>query len=242
MAKNTLIQNRFVSIPETNGTNIYSVNFKSDDLFNFLTGISCTFAGAKPTAEEIKIELRDDFKSILSFSPVENWLRNTSSESWDLSDAFKPLNTESHGKQFYLNIKVTNSSAFSFVAMFRQEQEEADVVDYDMQSFDVKAPELGQNWAITLPADYSRCRGIQVTGGDATNAQYIAFDLNDASGNIIDPVPFNVLRPSVNTQYNALFFNCDFESANKQVYARLTPLKDIEYTATNYTVTFLLVK
>lgn len=242
MAKETLIQHRFVSVPLTSGTSIYKVNFKSDDMYNYLTGIALTFEGARPTADAIEVELRDDFISILSFSPVENWLKNTTSVSWNLADAFRALNVESHGKQFYLNVKVTNSAAFSFTCMFRQSLNAVAVKEYDIQAFTVPAPSLGANFSITLPDDYSKCRGINVVGGDSTNSQYLALDINDARGYILDPVPFNVLIPTVNTQYDNLFFDMDFESKNKEINVRLTALKDIEYTATNYTISFLLLK
>ena len=110
--KETLIQHRIISIPQTSGTQIYSTLIKADDCYNYLTGIAATIGATVPVADSIMIEFRDDYESILSFSPSTNWLKNTTSQSFNLQDVFKPLNVDAKGRNFYLNVKVTIVTRF----------------------------------------------------------------------------------------------------------------------------------
>lgn len=247
-----LIQKYWFSVPQTTGTHLYQYVFKSDELYKFLTGIACPLASTLPTADEIKIELRDDFKSILSFSPVVNWCKNTASSDFDLTAVFRPLMAESKGKNFYLNVRVTNSSAaFTFVALFRQANEQPvvsifgeAVSGYDMQSFTIKQPLLGTNYNINLPSDYDKVAGVNFIGGDQTNIARLALDINDNLRELLDPVPVSVLTVTENQGYDKTFFPLAFVSKNKQVNLRLTQLDDqaMTYTPTDITVTFLLTR
>ena len=238
-------------IPATVGVNSVSYNFKSNELRKYLTGIACPLLTTIPTAEEIKIELRDDYKSILSFSPVQNWCKNTNSQSFDLTEIFRPLTVESAGKNFYLTVKVKNTAAtFGFVAMFRQSDTPlnikifgVDCKQYDIQSFTVPAPELGQNFNITLPSDFDSVAGINIVGADQTNFLNLCLDLNDNYNIILDPVPLSVLKVTENQKTDNSFYPLFFKSANKQINARLTALDSAaQYTPTNYTISFLLLK
>ena len=246
-----LIQKYWYNVPATTGTNIYTYTFKSDEMYKFLCGIACPLATSLPTAREIKIELRDDYKSILSFSPVQNWCKNTASVDYDLTNVFRPLAVESAGKNFYLNVKVTDSAAaFSFVALFRQCNEKqninifgVDVAGYDMQSFTIKEAVLGVNYNINLPSDYNAVMGINFVGGDTANINFLALDINDNVKNLLDAVPVSILKITENQDYNKTFFPVQFESKNKQVNIRLTALQQIaNYTPADVTVTFLLVR
>lgn len=248
---NTLIQKYYFTIPATTGTKPYSYNFKSDELYAYLTGVACVLVTPLPTADKIEIELRDDFKSILSFSPVENWCKNPASVSWDMTNIFRPIISKSAGKNYYLNVKVTNSSSpFTFVALFRQSNEAPDVNifgqhvnDYDMQSFTIKQPQLGANYQINLPSDYDAVMGINFVGGDTANISSLALDINDSLRELLDPMPVTVLQVTENQPYNNAFYPVKFVSKNKQVNMRLTPLTTIAtYTPTDFTVTLLLVK
>lgn len=248
----TLIQKYWFNVPATTGTMLYQFVFKSDELYKFLTGIACPLVTALPTADEIKIELRDDFKSILSFSPVQNWCKNTGSSDFDLTAVFRPVLSESHGKNYYLNVRVTNSAAaFTFVALFRQSNEQPEisvfgekVTAYDMQSFTIKQPALGANYNINLPSDYDRVAGVNFVGGDPANITRLALDINDNVRELLDPMPVTVLTITENQGYDKTFFPLAFASKNKQVNVRLTQLDDqpITYTATDITVTFLLTR
>ena len=248
----TLIQKYWFNVPATTGTQAYQYVFKSDELYKYLTGIACPLVTALPTADEIKIELRDDFKSILSFSPAVNWCKNTNSADFDLTAVFRPLLSQSQGKNYYLNVRVTNSAAaFTFVALFRQSNElpavsifGEEVNGYDMQSFTIKQPALGANYNINLPSDYDRVAGVNFTGGDTTNITRLALDINDNVRELLDPVPVTVLTITENQGYDKTFFPLAFASKNKQVNVRLTQLDSaaMTYTATDFTVTFLLTR
>lgn len=246
-----LIQKYWFDVPQTTGTQVYSYTFKSDELHQYLTGLACPLVTALPTADEIKVELRDDYKSILSFSPVQNWCKNTESVDYDLTNVFRPLVSQSKGKNYYLNVKVTNSDApFTFVALFRQSNEPPAlsvfgqaVEAYDMQSFTVKAAALGVNYNINLPSDFNAVAGVNFVGGDPANVAKLALDINDNVKNLLDPVPVAVLKVTENHGYDKTFFPLAFASKNKQVNIRLTPLTTISgYTASDITVTFLLTR
>ncbi len=248
---NTLIQKYYFTIPATTGTKSYSYNFKSDELYQYLAGIACPLVTALPTAERIEIELRDDFASILSFSPVVNWCKNTASVDYDLTNVFRPVISKSAGKNYYLNVKVTNSAAaFTFVALFRQSNElpvvnifGQNVENYDMQSFTVKAAALGVNYNINLPSNFNAVAGINFVGGDTANIGQIALDVNDNLKNLLDPVPVSILKVTENQGYDKTFFPLSFMSKNKQVNLRLTPMATIAaYTPSDFTVTFLLIR
>ena len=240
--KQTLIQHRVISIPQTTQTQIYSTLIKADDCYNYLTGIAI-IANSAPTADEFKIELRDDFKPVLSFSPYNNWVKTPQAQSFNLQDVFKPFNIEARGRNFYVNVKVTNCSAFSFTVLLRQNIAPLICNRYDEQCFDVPTPTLGQGFQITLPSDYNTCKGIMLTGGDSANANVIGLDIYDSAGAITDPVPISVLTPTIYTTYDNGFFPVDFESKSRQISVRLTALGTLAttYTATSYTITFLLV-
>lgn len=242
--KNEYIQNKVISIPQTTGTSIYPFLFKADDCYNFLSGIATIYASnTPPVADDIKIELRSDFETILSFSPFNNWLKYSGSQSWTLQDIFKPLFVDSHGRNFWLDVKVTNCNAFSFVALFRQAIKAPEVVRYDQQSFDIAAPALGQGVQITLPGDYDRAKGIMLTGGDSANLPLLGFEIYDSHGQIVDPLPFDILTPTIFTPYDLGFYPVDFESKSRQISVRVTELGTLgtAYTPSDYTVTFLLV-
>ena len=245
-----LIQKYYFNVPATTGTNIYSYNFKSDELYKYLSGIACPLVSALPTAEEIKVELKDDYKSILSFSPVQNWCKNTASSDFDLTQIFKPLNVESAGKNFYLNVKVTNSTAaFAFVALFMQTNEKLninifgqDVSGYDMQSFTIKNAAVGVNYNINLPSDFEAVAGINFVGGDASNFTNLLLEVNDNTKNLLDPFPVTCLKTSENVNHDKNFYPVAFQSKNKQVNLRLTLLQTATYTPADITVTFLLIR
>lgn len=249
--ENILIQKYWFSIPATTGTKVYSYNFKSDELYKYLTGIACPLVTSLPTADSIMIELKDDYKSILSFSPVQNWCKNPASVDYDLTNVFRPLASQSQGKNYYLNVKVTNSSAaFTFVALFRQSNtmpalsifgQQVDA--YDMQCFTVKTAALGVNYNINLPSDFNAVAGINFTGGDTANITKLALDINDSMKELLDPMPVTVLSITENQGYDKTFFPLQFVSKNKQVNLRLTPLDTIaSYTPSDFTVTLLLIR
>lgn len=251
MAKKVLVQKYWYTIPATTGTQIYTYNFKSDELFKFMAGIACPLATALPsTFDDIKIELRDDYKSILSFSPVQNWCKDTSAQDYDLTNIYRPLAIESAGKNFYLNVRVTNTSAaFTFVALFKQVNEKPEISifnqpvnAYDMQSFTVTAPSLGQNFEINLPSDYNNVAGVNIVGGDQTNFYSLALDINDSTNFLLDPVPLSILRVTETQSSDKGFYPVTFASANKKIMVRLTAMDTITYTPTDYTITFLLTK
>lgn len=247
-----LIQKYYFNVPATTGTQTYSYNFKSDELYNFLSGIACPLATNLPASvDAIEIELRDDFKSILSFSPVQNWCKETQLPAFDLSQVYTPLNVESKGKNFYLNVKVTNSTAaFAFVALFRQAMEASEIQifnekvnAYDMQSFTIKAAQLGTNYEINLPSDYNNVAGVNFIGGDATNFFATAIDINDSLRNLLDPVPVSILHASSSRPNDRNFYPLSFVSKNKQINVRLTPLTSgVVWTPSDFTVTFLLTR
>lgn len=248
----TLLQKYYFTIPATVGTQIYSYNFKSDELYNFLSGIACPLATALPTTvDSIEVELRDDFKSILSFSPYQNWIKETQLPAFDLTEVFTPLSVESKGKNFYLNVKVTNSStAFSFVALFRQSMEQPEikifgekVESYDMQAFTIKNADLGANYEITLPSDFYNVAGVNFIGGDSTNFYNVAIDINDSLRELLDPIPITVLHASASRKNGCNFYPLSFQSANKQINIRLSPLySGVSWTPSDITVTFILTR
>ena len=247
-----LIQKYYFNVPATTGTQVYSYNFKSDELYNYLTGIACPLATKLPASvDAIEIELRDDFKSILSFSPVQNWCKKTQIPAFDLSEIYTPLNVESKGKNFYLNVKVTNSTAaFAFVALFRQTMEAAainifnqPVNGYDMQAFTIKSAQLGVNYEITLPSDFNNVAGVNFIGGDATNFYNVALDINDSLRELLDPTPITVLHALSSRPNGHNFYPLAFQSNNKQINVRLTPLtSSVVWTPSDFTVTFILTR
>lgn len=243
--KDTFIQHKVISIPANSGvTSSQSILFKADDCYDYLSGVAAFIVGGSlPSADDIKFELRSDFESILSFSPAENWLKNTASPAFNLQDVFKPLNVKARGRNFYFDYTVTNNAAFEIVVLLKQTKEPVKCIRYDEQSFDVPAPALGQGFEITLPSDYTRVKGVMLSGGQAANALHLGFEIYDAGGQIVDPLPFAMLQPTVNTPYDAGFYPLDFESKSKQINVRLTALGtlSVTYVATNYTVTFLLI-
>lgn len=251
MTKQILIQKYWYTVPATTGTQIYTYNFKSDELFKFMAGIACPLATSLPaTFDDIKIELRDDYKSILSFSPVQNWCKDPTAQDFDLTQIYRPLCVESAGKNFYLNVKVTNTSAaFTFVALFKQTNEKPEISifnqpvnDYDMQSFTVPAPALGQNYEINLPSDYNNVAGVNIVGGDTTNFNALALDINDSTNYLLDPVPLTVLKVTEMQNHDKGIYPVAFQSKNKKIMVRLTAMDIITYTPTDYTITFLLTK
>lgn len=241
--KETFVQHKLITIPATIGTTTNSFLFKADDCYPYLSGIAAIFNGATtPVAADIQFELRSDYESILSFSPSENWLKNPSSNSFNLQDVFKPLRIEAKGRNFYFDVKVTNCEQFSFVVLLKQTLNPIDCIRYDEQSFSIKAPALGQGFSITLPSDYNRVKGVMLSGGQSENLCFLGFEIYDSFGQIVDPLPMAILTPSVNTPYDNGFFPLDFDSKAKQINVRLTALGELAtpYVATDYIVTFLL--
>lgn len=243
MKKELLIQHDIFTIPQTTGEQIYSHLFKSDENYNYLTGVMCTLIGSMPTADYVMVEIKDDFQTILSFSPLQNWAKDTTSQNWDLYATFRPLSQISKGKNFYMNVKVKNSTAFKFAAYYRQELKEPTLYKYDMQTFGFDSMQLGVNYSITLPNNYNVCKGVFVTGGDTANAALIALDINDNTELLLDPVTVNALTITQHTKYEQSFFPLNFESANKNINVRLTPIVNgVQYTPATYFFTFLIVK
>lgn len=241
--KNQLIQNRVISIPQTTGApRVYTTMIKADDCFKYLTGVAA-FSKVAPVADSIEIELRDDFVKILSFSPSENWIKDPTTASFDLQDIFKPLSLDAAGRNYYIDVKVTNCNAFSFVALLRQDNNKLECVRYDAQTWDFKTPALGQALEITLPSDYDFCKGIFVTGGDTANDMFLSLDIFDSAGAIVDPLPLAILKPTSATNYDNGFFAVDFESKSRQIKVRVNSLGTLPttYTPTDLKITFLLV-
>lgn len=241
--KNTLIQNRVISIPATTGApRIYKTTIKADDCYKYLTGVAA-FAKVAPVADSVEIELRDDFITILSFSPFENWIKNPTAANFNLQDIFKPLSIDAAGRNYYLNVKVKNCQAFDFVVLLRQDNEKLDCVRYDAQSWDFKTPALGQAVEITLPSDYDFCKGIFVTGGDTANDMFLSLDIYDSAGAIVDPLPLAILKQTMSTNYDNSFVAVDFESKSRQIKVRVNNLGTLPqaYTPTDLKITFLLV-
>jgi hypothetical protein len=243
--KETYYQNKVITIPVTGATpQLYQTIFKADDCYKYLSGIAAFCANSVPTADLFQIELRDDFNTVFSFSPFENWIKNTHAGAFNLQDTFKPLCIEAKGRNFYMNVKVKNlATPYTFTAVMKQTQKPVQCVRYDEQAFEVVAPALGQTFEITLPSDYQQCKGVMLTGGDVTNENLIGFDISDAYGQIVDPLPVSILKATANTQYDNGFFPVNFESKSRQIKVRLTQLGPLAaaYSANNYQVTFLLV-
>lgn len=242
--KDTYIQHQLISIPATTGTNNYSFLFKADDCYKFLSGVGCYIVGnTMPTADAIQIEFRSDYKSILSYSPYENWIKNPQSPAFNMQDIYKPLQVDARGRNFYLNVKVTNCAAFSFMALVKQTTSPVPCRRYDAQSWQIAAPSLGQGISITLPSDFTRCKGIMLSGGQSANANVVGFDIYDSGGQIVDPLPMSVLTADVNKPYDNGFYPVDFDSKSKQIFVRLTEIGTLAstYVPTDYTVTFLLI-
>ena len=245
--KNTYIQQKQITIPATTDTQIYQTLFKADDCYKYLSGVSLTkkvtATAPAPTFDIFDVELRDDYKSILSFSPFENWVKNSLSQSWNLQDLFKPIQLAARGRNFYINVKVKNLTAnYSFTALLKQTTMPIPCARYDEQSFTVDNAYLGQGYQITLPSDYNTVKGIMFHGGDTTNDDVICLDIYDAQGQIVDPLPTSMLRVTTDTPYNNGFFPLDFESKSRQISVRLTSLNNsISYTPQPFTVVFLLV-
>lgn len=242
--KDTFVQHKLISIPQTTGTRVYSYLFKADDCYNFLSGVACfALSSNTPSADEIKIEFRSDYQSVLSFSPYALWVKNPQSAAFNMQDVYKPMCIDARGRNFYLNVKVTNCNAFSFVALVKQTTTPLKCIRYDTQSWDIVAPGLTQGFEITLPSDYNKCKGVMLTGGQAANINLLGFDIYDSAGQIVDPLPMSILTPSPDTQTDNSFYPIDFDSKAKQIFVRLTALGDLatDYVATNYTVTFLLI-
>lgn len=243
--KDTYIQHKVITIPQTGATpQVFQTLFKADDCYKYLSGIAAFCANSLPTADLFQIELRDDFSTIFSFSPFENWVKNTHAGAFNLQDTYKPLCIEARGRNFYLNVKVKNLTAdYTFTALMKQTQQPVECIRYDEQTFEVVTPTLGQAVEITLPSDYQRCKGIMLVGADAVNENFIGLDISDAYGQIVDPLPVSILKATSNTQYDNGFYPVDFESKSRQIKVRLTALGTLPavYTATNYQITFLLI-
>lgn len=243
--KDTFIQHKVITIPQTGATpQVFQTLFKADDCYKYLSGIAAFCANSLPTADLFQIELRDDFNTIFSFSPFENWVKNTHAGAFNLQDTYKPLCIEARGRNFYLNVKVKNLTAdYTFTALMKQTQQPVECIRYDEQTFEVVTPTLGQAVEITLPSDYQRCKGIMLVGADAVNENFIGLDISDAYGQIVDPLPVSILKATSNTQYDNGFYPVDFESKSRQIKVRLTALGTLPavYTATNYQITFLLI-
>lgn len=245
--KNILIQNYKFDIPQTTGTRVYSYTFKSDDLHNFLTGISAIFCGGVyPSENTVSVELRDDFKSILSFSPCENWIKETAqtNPAFKLTDTFKPLNVESKGKNFYVNVKATDvQEPFNFMVFFRQSDNEFNCKNYDVQTFEFKNITLGINNEINLPSDYNNVVGINAVFTSNSETPTIMLDINDSKAQQLDPFSLECLKVTKNVNYDDSFFPCEFYSKNKQVNVRFTSLTTQTLSEVlNVSVSFLLVK
>lgn len=249
---NTLIQKYLFHVPATTGTpRVYSYNFKSDELHKYLTGIACPLVSASlPTADSILIELRDDYRSILSFSPAQNWIKDTTSTDFDLTEVFRPLMATSAGKNFYINVKVTNSATpFDFIILFRQDNElqplsvfGKHIEAYDMQSFTIPAPVIGTDYNFNLPSDFNYVAGVNIVGGDPATFNNLLLEVNDSVRNLLDPMPLSCLKVRETVKYNNSFFPVSFISKNKEVNIRLSTVGTVLYTATPITVTFLLTR
>lgn len=240
--KDIFVQHKVITVPATSGTLTQSILFKADDCYDFLTGIAA-FINSIPTADEIKFSLRSDFESILSFSPSENWLKNPTSAAFNLQDVWKPLSIPAKGRNFYFEYKVTNTTGFTFTLLLKQSKSALDIIRYDEQCFDIVSPALGQGFEITLPSDYTCVKGVMLSGGQTVNANFVGFEIYDAGGQIVDPLPMSMLTPSINTTYDNGFYPLNFESKSKQIKVRLSELGALPatYVPTNYTVTFLLI-
>lgn len=243
--KDVLLQTKVITVPATTSVQVFRTLFKADDCYKYLSGVATIISGSAPSADVFEIELRDDFDTVLSFSPFSNWLKNTQAVTWNLQDCFKPLKLNAMGRNFWLNVKVKNLAApYTFTAVLKQTNTPIQCVRYDEQTFNIAAPYLGQNYAITLPSNYQVCKGIMVQGGDTAHSSGIALDLNDSLGSIYDPVPLDMLTPTVATPYDHGFYPLDFPSASHELNIRLTDIGGISasYVPTDINVTFLLVR
>lgn len=244
MAKDTYIQHALISIPATTAPDNFSYLFKADDCYDFLSGVGCYALGnSTPSGDGIQIEFRSDYKSILSYSPYENWIKNPLAPSFNMQDIYKPLQVDARGRNFYLNVRVNSCAAFSFMTLVKQTTSPVSCRRYDAQSWRISAPTLGQGVSITLPSDFTRCKGIMLSGGQVANANVVGFDIYDSGGQIVDPLPMSVLTADVNKPYDNSFYPVDFDSKSKQIYVRLTQIGTLAatYVPTDYTVTFLLI-
>lgn len=242
--KDTYVQHKLISIPATTGVNNYSFLFKADDCYQFLSGVGCYILGTTPpTADSIKIEFRSDYKSVLSYSPFDGWVKSTVSPSFNFQDIYKPLMVDARGRNFYLNVTVKNCAAFDFMCLVKQTTFPVQCIRWDAQSWDVAAPALGQGLEITLPSDFTKCKGVMLTGGQAANANVLGFEIYDSAGQIVDPLPMSVLTPTIHTPYDQQFYPLDFDCKSKQISVRLTALGTLAttYVPTDYTATFLLI-
>ncbi len=246
MNNTTLIQHYNFNVPQTTGARVYTYTFKSDDLHKYLTGISLIFqSNTTIAANSLSIELRDDFKSILSFSPYQNWIKKGANYNlaYNLSDAFKPLCIPSAGKNFYLNVKAVGTTEdINFWCFFRQDNEQLNCKIYDIQTFSFENISLGVNYQINLPNDYAQVAGVNAVFDSNTDSGKILLDINDSSKNLLDPYSLEALKVTEYVNYDNSFFSCNFYSKNKQVNIRFTSDNNNITIPNNISICLLFIK
>lgn len=206
---NTLIQNRIITVPATTGTNIYKTQFDSDKNFNFVDGIACYIISGD-TSQNIEIEFKDDNETIFNFTPVANWVKDSTAQNKDLTEVFRAVSIVSKGRNIYCNVKATDTTEpVKFVVMYRQTNDEPRVKNYDFQSYEVEFSSFPAFKNITLPSKFKNVVGV-AAASTSNEAEKVLVRIENTQKNLVDPVQLSTLNVTKETLYDQSFFPVSF--------------------------------
>lgn len=234
----TLIQSQIISVPVTTGTNIYKTQFDSDKNFKFVAGIACGLVRGDIN-QNIEIEFKDDNDTIFSFSPVQNWVKDTASANKDLTEFFRAVNIVSKGRNIYLNVKATDTTEIvKFVVYYLQQDEEPRVKQYNFETYAVSFDTLPDFRNITLPSRFANVCGIAAVT-DSEEASLITVRVENTQKNLVDPVQLSALAVTKDTLYDQAFSPVNFPADGQELKLYLNAIDEVT-APVNAKIFFLL--
>lgn len=238
-----LIQNQTITVPATTGEITYKNLFSSDKNCQYVTGIAAIQVSGD-FSQNIEIEFTDDVNSIFAMSPAQNWVKDTASDSWDITKIFRLVNLTAKGRNYYCNVKAKNTtSAVTFVVYYYQSDEKSKVIPYNFQTYEFNNSGAATQYLnVVLPTDFKKVKGVAIYS-NATKADLSQYFLRVVNSykNLVDDMQLSGLQASDKINYDNSFYLCNFDTEGQDIKV-YTSLVDSSLTGTAFTfkVVFLL--
>lgn len=215
---NTLIQSQVIEVPVTVGTTIYKTQFASDKNFKFVSGIACLLVSGS-VAQDIEIEFKDDNETIFTFSPAQNWVKDSEANNKDLTNIFRPVNIVSKGRNIYCSVKATDTDeVVKFVVYYLQvdSEEGVKVKPYNFETYRINFASLPEYKNITLPNRYRNVAGIAAVTSSAA-ASKILVHVENTQKNLVDPIQLSAINVNAQTAYDLSFLPVVFPADGQEL-------------------------
>lgn len=233
-----LIQSQVITVPATTGTQIYKTQFDSDRNFGYVTGIAC-MAVSGSLSQNIELEFKDDNGTLFTFSPVANWVKDTTHAHKDLTALFRSCNFTSKGRNIYCNVKATDTDeAVKFVVYYRQENTTKEICEYNFETYEVDFANFPAAHNITLPTQFKRVVGIAAYT-TSSEAEKVFVRVENTQKNLVDNIQLSALNVTSATLYDQAFFPVDFAADGQEVKIYASAVDTVSGTV-NAKICFLL--